>query len=230
MPWRPFITPLDPALLRAKGIPYVDDLETDKLEPESPTQSFESLLSQLPDTDADMLRMALGGLRQFQMVEILGLSQAGTSFHFQKALRRLKFVASRPQYTREELTEKLTKALGEANRIVISKPRRSRNKPRKTDRNSQPPRVSVAAMLVLYWYNGSFSHTAEELKICQPSVLIASKKAINKLTLSDDPEVQRIADTYRQIQEAKGWMFKSDQPLRRKAAIEDRRVEEMLTV
>ena len=83
-------------------------------------------------------------------------------------------------------------------------------------------------MLVCYWYNGSFSHTAAELKICQPSVLIASKEAINKLALSDDLEVRRIADTYRQIQAAKGWMFKSDQPFRRKAAIEARRAEEML--
>jgi DNA-directed RNA polymerase specialized sigma24 family protein len=218
-----WLSPKMAKYIRGPEVPYFDSFG-EAIEPESPTQAFRRLLDELPPTDADIIELTLAGKEQWEIGVILGYTQAAISFRLQKAVRRLKFLAGRPKYTREELAQKLSRVVKNSDKNRVLSPNRH---PAFLAMHAYPANYSLEIMLC-YWTTGSLSHTARELGLHDRTVRGRIEAMISQIESSEDPEMQRIAATYRQLQVGHGWMFRGNAPYRRREAIEARRAAELL--
>lgn len=198
MPGRPFTIPLTASMatrLRATGIPYVDD-DDESESRESSEQSYEELLDQLPALDADIVRMTLLGIGQQHIADLFGTSQANISHHLKAAARRMRFLISRPQYSREEV----------ASRVAMIRV------------SEKPLAARIQTVLVDYWFTGNLSASAATVGMSQGSYV----PWLRRVCSITDPAVQDIIETFRGLKSLHGWAFRSENLHTRKAAYDAR--------
>jgi len=105
-----YVIPLDPAELASRFHTQQDPYEEEDEEKEDPygDRDVIMLLEMIPKREADLILMYyVEGKRQAEIASIFGVTQAAVSYRLHKGLKRIKFLLSIPQVTKEELQRDL---------------------------------------------------------------------------------------------------------------------------